>query len=77
MKFWENQMVEITGCDESEATEVLEIMQCDVLSYASIGNISRARLVKAAKEAFRFYKFKQTPEGKAEMARAEMEVLGL
>ena len=75
MKFWENEMVKITGCDEIEAAEVLQIMQCDVLNYASIGNISRARLVKAAKEAFRFYKFSQTDEGKAIMAAAEKEVL--
>ena len=77
MNYLQKMICDKTQCSPQNVAEVEDLMRGVILNYQTIDNLSALRLNKAIKDAYNLWVFMQTPDGKAEMERAEKEVMGL
>jgi hypothetical protein len=74
LSYYAKQIIESTGCKESEVAEVEDIMRNDVL-HSTLDWLTKPQFKKAAKDAYEVYLFLHSETGKryVEEYMAEIE----
>jgi len=74
MSMYKDSIIKATGCEPEDAAEIENLMR-DVIFHSTLDWQTKRQFNKGAREAMELLDYMRSPEGIAEMAQVEDEML--